>query len=139
MLPKTELDALHLKMDIANRIAAAMERKGMTRTQLAHAVGVSKAMVTKVLSGDENLSLESISKYLGALNCRFDSVVVPDATDEWKVKRILNSIEEAFWNDSENWVEGIESSVSDFVVVTGESEPTLMAIPSSDQYIAVPA
>lgn len=50
------------KIDFALELNRLLERRGMTKAALARAMGVSKPMVTKVLRGDANLTIETMVK-----------------------------------------------------------------------------
>lgn len=56
--PEFEFD--RLTIEVGERIVERMEALGMTRTKLAEAVGVSKARISQVLSGHDNLTLKSL-------------------------------------------------------------------------------
>ena len=56
--PEYEFDLLAI--DVGERIVERMEELGMTRTKLAAAVGVSKARISQILSGYDNLTLKSL-------------------------------------------------------------------------------
>ncbi len=56
--PEFEFDLLAI--EIGERIVERMELLKMTRTELAAKVGVSKARISQVLSGHDNLTLKSL-------------------------------------------------------------------------------
>ena len=56
--PEFEFDLLAI--EVGERIVERMEDLGMTRTELAAAVGVSKARVSQILGGHDNLTLKSL-------------------------------------------------------------------------------
>lgn len=53
--------------EVALTVYAAMEREGLSRSELAARLGVSKPMVTKILSGANNFRLETLADCLFAL------------------------------------------------------------------------
>src|SRR5579872_2655139 len=54
--------------NIALRVLAAMEeREGMTQKKLAELLGVSPQQISKIIKGQENLTLETIAKLSEAL------------------------------------------------------------------------
>lgn len=53
-------------------IAEAMEHRGITRKQLAEAVGVSQGEISQRLSGRRNLTLRSLAQMLHALHADID-------------------------------------------------------------------
>ena len=54
--PEFEFDLLAI--DIGERIVERMEQLSMTRTELAGKIGVSKARISQILSGNDNLTLK---------------------------------------------------------------------------------
>ena len=59
---------LRYSSKIASRILAAMEDKeGMTQKKLAELMDVSPQQISKILKGNENLTLETIAKFSEAL------------------------------------------------------------------------
>ena len=65
--PEFEFDLLVI--DIGERIVERLENLRMTRTDLATRIGVSKARISQILSGHDNLTLKS----LVAVACGLDS------------------------------------------------------------------
>ena len=61
-----------LLVETAARIIDAMERRGVTRSELARRMEVSPAYVTKILRGHANLSLESLAKVAFALDMKWE-------------------------------------------------------------------
>jgi transcriptional regulator with XRE-family HTH domain len=60
---------LSYSSNIARRILAGMEEKSdMSQKELAESVGVSQQYISKVVKGDENLTLETIAKISDALD-----------------------------------------------------------------------
>ncbi|MGI8739492.1 MAG: helix-turn-helix domain-containing protein [Gammaproteobacteria bacterium] len=57
--------------DFTNDLALLIKENNMTRTQLAQRIGSSQAYITKVLGGNVNFTLASMTKLAGA----FDRVV----------------------------------------------------------------
>jgi len=55
-----------LKLDLATEIKKLMERKGVTKKELAQRMNVKPSYVNKILAG-ENMSLKVLGKVLGAL------------------------------------------------------------------------
>jgi transcriptional regulator with XRE-family HTH domain len=51
-----------LKIEIAEQIFCAMERKNLNRAQLAEKLGLDKSYISKVLKGNINLTIETIAK-----------------------------------------------------------------------------
>lgn len=53
---------------IALRVLHVLKEKGMTQSELAERMGVSRQHVTKIVKGQENITLETIDKLEQALN-----------------------------------------------------------------------
>ena len=68
--PEFEFDLLAI--DVGERIVERMEELGMTRTRLAAAVGVSKARISQILSGRDNLTLKSLVAVAMGLDTRIE-------------------------------------------------------------------
>lgn len=49
-------------INVARQVKAKLKELGWTNKQLAEAMGCSQPMVTKIVRGDQNLTLETISK-----------------------------------------------------------------------------
>ena len=59
---------LQYSRKIAIKVALAMKRQGLSRQDVAERMGCSPQYVSRLLKGEENLSLETISKLEDALN-----------------------------------------------------------------------
>ena len=68
--PEFEFDLLAI--DIGERIVERMEQKSMTRTELAGKIGVSKARISQILSGNDNLTLKSLVAVANGLESRIE-------------------------------------------------------------------
>ena len=73
--PEFKLEAIALRL--SHTIASAMHDRGMTRTDLAHSLGVSAPMVTKILSGRSNFTLRTLVGPADVLEYDFDPVFRP--------------------------------------------------------------
>lgn len=65
-----------LKNSISDQIAAYMETKGIARVALAERMETSRAFVTKVLAGDANMTLKTLTKILHHLDARPEVKIV---------------------------------------------------------------
>jgi transcriptional regulator with XRE-family HTH domain len=54
----------------ATALCELLERKGVTKTELAKRLGVTKGFVTQILAGDKNLTLRTIADVADALGHR---------------------------------------------------------------------
>ena len=68
--PEFEFDLLAI--EVGELIVERMEELGMTRTELATAVGVSKARISQILSGHDNLTLKSLVAVAVGLESRIE-------------------------------------------------------------------
>lgn len=68
--PDFEFDLLAI--EIGERVVERMERLQMTRTELAAKIGVSKARISQVLSGHDNLTLKSLVAVATGLGSRVE-------------------------------------------------------------------
>lgn len=68
-----------LLIEIGEDIAFLMEQQGLTRSQLAERLGVSRAYVTKILNGNPNLTIKTILKLA--------DVLAQDLEINFKIKR----------------------------------------------------
>jgi transcriptional regulator with XRE-family HTH domain len=61
-----------IKVEIAEQICLAMERRQINKAELARRLGKSPAYVTKVLQGTTNFTLESLVRIARALSCQIE-------------------------------------------------------------------
>ena len=73
--PDFEFD--RVAIDVGEQIVARMEERGMTQADLARAMGVSRARVSQILRGNDNLTLKSIVTVAIALDCRVEMLLNP--------------------------------------------------------------
>lgn len=66
---------LRKSANIALEILEALGKKGMNQSELAEKLGVSRQQVSKILNGQENLTLETISKLELALGLKLGRVM----------------------------------------------------------------
>lgn len=74
----------HLKLDFATSLERAIAHADITRSDLARALEKSPAWVTKVLRGDENLTIETMCKLAEAIAHEVHIHMAPkDAAVRW--------------------------------------------------------
>jgi transcriptional regulator with XRE-family HTH domain len=56
-----------LILDVTTRLCTLMDVQGVSRTELARRLGVSKAHVTRLLEGSRNMTLRTVSDLFTAL------------------------------------------------------------------------
>ncbi len=59
-------------LEFTEALYIAMEAQGVTRAELARRLGTSQAYVTRVLSGNANFTLKTMSKLASALGMQLD-------------------------------------------------------------------
>jgi transcriptional regulator with XRE-family HTH domain len=57
---------------VVDEVTWYMREHKVTRAELAQSMGVSPGRVSQILSGDENLTLRTLSSVVRALGARFD-------------------------------------------------------------------
>ena len=62
---------------VGEQIVARMEQQGMTQADLARKMGVSRARISQILRGNDNLTLKSIVAVAIGLDCRVDLQLKP--------------------------------------------------------------
>lgn len=73
--PEYELGALLLDLNVD--VIGGMERLGLSRTDLAERLGTSRAYVTKLLDGQENMTLKTLVRVANALEMKVDARFIP--------------------------------------------------------------
>lgn len=80
-------------VDVAADLTLLLHHAGKSRADLARALGWTRARVTQVLSGHENLTIQTIAAVTKALGFTFDAVFrktgAPAATQPWDVQSTL--------------------------------------------------
>ena len=71
-MDQIELDFSQLALSVSEELAKKMKEKNISKADLANRLQTSRAYVTKILSGDANLSLKSLAKLQNALESRFE-------------------------------------------------------------------
>jgi plasmid maintenance system antidote protein VapI len=68
--PTPAYQASALVVNFLAEVHARMQVLGMTRTDLAHKVGVSPAYITKLFRGPTDLSVDTMAKLSDAIDCK---------------------------------------------------------------------
>lgn len=80
-------------VDMAADLTLLLHHAGVTRAELARALSWSRARVTQVLSGHENLTVQTIAAVTKALGYTFDAVFrkagAPAAAQPWHAQATL--------------------------------------------------
>ena len=64
-------------IDASELIAAALERSGMSRAQLAKALGISRSEVTARLTGERNVTVRKLAETLHCMGMRLELSAAP--------------------------------------------------------------
>ena len=64
-------------LDVTEGIVKRMIEQGVRRTDLAERLGTSRAYVTKLLDGQENMTLKTLVRVANALEMKVDAKFVP--------------------------------------------------------------
>jgi transcriptional regulator with XRE-family HTH domain len=76
-------------VDATELVSTAMEFRRMKRSDLAERLGCSKAYVTQILRGNQNLTLRTLADVFHALNCRLVMVAATETglilTRQWNM------------------------------------------------------
>ena len=67
--------AKSLKIEVSERIAEILKEKGWKQANLVRATGFTKARISLIMSGDRNLTLETIETLQDALKERILKVI----------------------------------------------------------------
>lgn len=71
----------------AESICRAMEEQGLTRTELARRMGVSRQYVTRFLNAPANTTLETIARFAGAVGLEPQLTLRPHRTGKPRVTK----------------------------------------------------
>jgi len=67
--PQISPELLAITQGVNDQITKIMERRNMTKSQLATAMGTSQPYISRISKGDVNFSLSSLLKIADALDC----------------------------------------------------------------------
>ena len=70
--------------EVTDKIENLMELQGLSRKQLAERLGVSKSTISRILDGNRNMTLETLTKVAYALGCRAQIELKPLIADEFE-------------------------------------------------------
>ena len=69
---RIDFNADRIQLDILGVVMRRMEELGVSKSQLAARVGVSKSYVSQLFATDKRLSLKTLARFENALEGRFD-------------------------------------------------------------------
>jgi|SRR5580698_5289976 antitoxin component HigA of HigAB toxin-antitoxin module len=73
------LEQERVMVDATELVCNAMDFRRIKRSELAHKMGRSKAYVTQILRGNQNLTLRTLADVFHAMNCRLVMVAATEA------------------------------------------------------------
>lgn len=85
-----------LILDVTENILELLEKKGLTQTDLAHRLQRSKSHVSKLLSGERNMTLRTLSDLGFALN---QAVDIEFSTQSRQAATFRNIVSIDTWKD----------------------------------------
>ncbi|MGN9778586.1 helix-turn-helix domain-containing protein [Micromonospora sp. H33] len=71
------LSGARLRYEVLRVLHSALEKSGMSQSELAGKLGVRKSAVSQVLRGDGNVRISTLADYLHAMNCELELRLVP--------------------------------------------------------------
>jgi len=83
--PDFELEQLLIRTD--DRIFVAMEQQQVTRAELARRLGSSRAYITRLLGGQENVTLKTLVRVANALGAQWRLELAPRAAARRPARR----------------------------------------------------
>src|SRR4029079_17159482 len=75
--PDPEWDLYGVLLDVTEEIARGLIARSMKRSELAERLGTSRAYVTKLLDGQENMTLKTLVRVANALEMKVDTRFIP--------------------------------------------------------------
>lgn len=95
--PSEDEKMLEYSMNFVFAVEDRLDELGMSRAELAEKLHCKKSRVTRVLSGEENITLKTIAKYDAALGIGFELVPSKRNAGE-SVSFHVNRPKERTWN-----------------------------------------
>lgn len=91
------LEPYEINMElVAADLAILLHHSGLSRADVAQKLGWKKSRVTRVLSGDQNLTIKTISEFVEALGYTFDVVFYnksyPKPKQPWQMDKMVKKI-----------------------------------------------
>lgn len=78
--------------EIAVRILSELRSKGISQAELARMMDVTPQQITKLVKGQENLTLETIGKIEVALNINLINIIKPSNISEQKTHAFVENV-----------------------------------------------
>lgn len=130
-----DMDMSVMQMDmVAVDLVFLLKHSGLSRKELADKLNCPKSRITKILSGDENLTIKTITQVAEVLGYAFDVVFYnknyPRPKQPWQIDREKKAVA----------IEALESkSSTNFNILTGDEVfNDLMQGREADFYIPIP-
>lgn len=128
-----DIDMSVMQMEnVASDLVFLLKHSGLSRSNLANKLGWNKSRVTKVLSGDENLTIKTITSVAESLGYGFDVVFYNEKYEQPKQPWHIDKLTKALITES------VESKQHMAFKVQGSNEVfnDLMAGKDADYYIS---
>lgn len=90
-LMKNDSTSLRRSTEIALRVLDELDNRGVTQADLARRMEVSPQHISKLLRGQENLTLETIGRIEDALNINLINVAEPTSSSEQNVHTLVEN------------------------------------------------
>lgn len=85
---------------IALQLSRTLSRRGMSQTEFARVAGVSPAYVSRVLGGNENLSIKTLVKLTRSIGASLNVSVSLDATS-FEAGEGVENVDDTIWQELE--------------------------------------
>lgn len=85
--PTADVRQLELTLDFCYAVQECLDAEGITRTDLARRLGKKPSTVTRILSGDANITVRTIAEFAAALDGLNVSIVSAPAVCDAAVER----------------------------------------------------
>lgn len=117
---KAGLETERLLLDLTESFVQKMVTKNVKRTELARRMGVDRAVITRVMAGDRNVTLRTLVSVASGLGCRLKMEVEDDAAAE---AHIDVASQQSVTSASVPLSEGVQSRSAAYTVALPVYEP----------------
>ena len=113
---RTDLDAELIQLQLLEKVSSIMEDRGMTRSELANKLGISRAFVSQMFAADRALNLKLLAKIQRILDVHFEVTPIQSwsyspkmnqnshPSKEKLVNVWFNKSSHSMWDESDNEV-----------------------------------
>jgi len=96
------------KLDFAIELNSLIEKRGMSRADLARALGKTPAYITKILRGENNFTIETMTSISKVLDGKLTLHVTPKEEGSVNWLRVLEGGKKKDPAKSSNWAKHVE-------------------------------